>query len=233
MSKITIIEGNSNDKDQTRVFMVKGEKGDTGPQGPIGDNQLTIGTVTGGDIASAEIVGTSPNQTLNLVIPKGDKGDKGDPGDPGEPPSLLTAFPVGSIFLNADGTNPGTFIGGTWSRIAEGLFLAGVGTGTDKNSVTKSFSAGANNGEYEHTQTVNEMAQHNHNITDPGHTHNYGLGSGGSYSSVIGGATPTNTQNRATTDIRVTGITIQNKGGSQAMNVTPPSFGIYIWQRTA
>ena len=30
MSKITIVEGNSNDKDNVRVFMVKGEKGDTG-----------------------------------------------------------------------------------------------------------------------------------------------------------------------------------------------------------
>ena len=33
MSKITIIEGNSNDKDQVRNFMVKGEKGDKGDKG--------------------------------------------------------------------------------------------------------------------------------------------------------------------------------------------------------
>jgi hypothetical protein len=30
MIKMTIIEGNSNDKDNVRVIMVKGEKGDTG-----------------------------------------------------------------------------------------------------------------------------------------------------------------------------------------------------------
>lgn len=83
MSKITIIEGNSNDKDQIRAFLVKGEKGDKGDVGPIGDNQLTIGTVTSGTTASAEITGTSPNQTLNLVLPKGDKGDKGDKGETG------------------------------------------------------------------------------------------------------------------------------------------------------
>lgn len=37
-------------------------------------NVLTIGSVTSGDTASAEILGDSPNQTLNLVLPKGDSG---------------------------------------------------------------------------------------------------------------------------------------------------------------
>lgn len=35
MSKMTIIEGNSNDKDNVRVLMVKGEKGDKGDNGEI------------------------------------------------------------------------------------------------------------------------------------------------------------------------------------------------------
>lgn len=83
MSKITIIEGNSNDKDQIRTYLVKGEKGDKGDTGPIGDNQLTIGTVTSGETASAEITGTSPNQTLNLVLPKGDTGETGQTGPQG------------------------------------------------------------------------------------------------------------------------------------------------------
>lgn len=43
----------------------KGEKGDIGPA-----NTLTIGSVTTGDNASASITGQSPNQTLNLVLPK-------------------------------------------------------------------------------------------------------------------------------------------------------------------
>lgn len=53
----------------------KGEKGDS--------NTLTIGTVTKGEEASASITGESPNQKLNLVLPKGDKGDKGDKGEQG------------------------------------------------------------------------------------------------------------------------------------------------------
>lgn len=69
------------------VQIMDGSKGDTGPAGPAGPtgqtgkagpaNTLSIGTVTSGTTASATITGTSPNQTLNLVLPKGDKGDPG------------------------------------------------------------------------------------------------------------------------------------------------------------
>ena len=62
----------------------KGEKGDTGTKGADGQTpNISIGTVTtgaAGSSASAEITGTTPNLTLNLTIPKGDKGDKGDTG---------------------------------------------------------------------------------------------------------------------------------------------------------
>lgn len=72
---------------------LKGEKGDIGPKGEKGDkgdigntgpsNILTIGTIEKGDEASATITGESPNQRLNLVLPKGDKGEKGNTGEQG------------------------------------------------------------------------------------------------------------------------------------------------------
>lgn len=51
---------------------VQGIQGETGPA-----NTLTIGTVTKGDEAGASISGDAPNQTLNLILPKGDKGEVG------------------------------------------------------------------------------------------------------------------------------------------------------------
>lgn len=39
--------------------------------------------MTSGDTASATITGDAPNQTLNLVLPKGDKGDTGADGAQG------------------------------------------------------------------------------------------------------------------------------------------------------
>ena len=63
---------------------VKGDKGDTGATGATGpSNTLSIGTVIGGASAAATITGTSPAQTLNLTLPKGDKGDTGATGATG------------------------------------------------------------------------------------------------------------------------------------------------------
>lgn len=52
--------------------------GKEGPAGP--SNSLSIGTVEKGEIASATITGNSPNQELNLVLPKGDPGPQGETG---------------------------------------------------------------------------------------------------------------------------------------------------------
>ena len=76
----------------------KGAKGDTGPA-----NNLTIGTVTKGTEAAATITGSAPNQTLNLVLPKGDKGDKGATGATG-----ATGNGIASIALKS-----GTHAAGT------------------------------------------------------------------------------------------------------------------------
>ena len=78
----------------------KGDVGDTGPQGPQGPqgltgpigltgpagpaNNLTIGSVISGPTANATITGSSPNQVLNLTLPKGDTGNVGPIGPAGE-----------------------------------------------------------------------------------------------------------------------------------------------------
>lgn len=69
------------DLDQRGERGPQGEMGPVGPPGPT--NTLTIGSVTKGDEASASITGTSPNQELNLVLPKGDTGPQGPAGQNG------------------------------------------------------------------------------------------------------------------------------------------------------
>lgn len=58
-----------------QVAGIQGTKGDTGPAGPA--NTLSIGTVSSGATPSATITGTSPTQTLNLVLKTGDTGPIG------------------------------------------------------------------------------------------------------------------------------------------------------------
>lgn len=60
------------------VWQQGGGSGSQGPEGPAGPaNTLTIGTVVDGENADATIVGNSPNQTLNLVLPRGADGANG------------------------------------------------------------------------------------------------------------------------------------------------------------
>jgi hypothetical protein len=74
-------------RDLVALSEITGPQGQTGNQGPAGPaNTLAIGTVTtgaAGSSADATLTGDSPAQTLNLVIPRGDKGDQGDQGPPG------------------------------------------------------------------------------------------------------------------------------------------------------
>ena len=64
------------------------------------NNTLTIGTVTTGVNPSATITGDSPNQVLNLVLPKGDAGTTGQAGADGTTPTVTvgttTTLPAGS-----------------------------------------------------------------------------------------------------------------------------------------
>ena len=70
-----------------------GSVGATGSQGPAGPaNSLSIGTVTSGT-AAATITGTSPNQTLNLVLQKGDTGAQGPAGVTGPAANLADETP--------------------------------------------------------------------------------------------------------------------------------------------
>lgn len=74
----TTIEVTKKDGSTQNVKIYDGLKGDKGDP-----NTLTIGEVVRGDEAYATITGESPNQVLNLTLPKGDKGDKGIQGEQG------------------------------------------------------------------------------------------------------------------------------------------------------
>lgn len=125
-------------------------------------------------------------------------------------------YPIGESRITLTNTNPSTqFAWQTWVQIAQGQTLVGVGTGTDANNVEKTFVEGSNNGEYKHTQTIEELAQHNHTQQ---------LGGALTTSAKTSGAAIVGTANNDTTG---------STGGGQAFNICTPSFGIYIWKRTA
>lgn len=88
---------------------------------------------------------------------------------------LNTVYPVGSIYISMNETDPGALFGGTWERIS-GRFLLGCGgTGpgannssgfgslpTDQEVWFSDLQPGSTGGEYQHTLSVAELPAHNH-----------------------------------------------------------------------
>lgn len=113
--------GTSSDRTFAFAFSnLKGTKGDTGATGATGaSNELTIGTVSSGASAIATITGTSPNQVLNLVLPKGDKGDQGMPGEPSGSPLVASSTSemtdTTKTYVNTTDGNWYYYDGTTWA----------------------------------------------------------------------------------------------------------------------
>ena len=130
---------------------------------------------------------------------------------------LDNVYPVGSIYMNVNSTNPGTLFGGTWEQI-QGRFLLGM---------SGSYPAGSQGGEATHTLTTSEMPSHKHAATRARDADdipdNYG-GSGAAYGFVAGDSNKGNAGYVYNTSAT---------GGGQSHNNMPPYLAVYIWKRTA
>ena len=140
---------------------LKGEKGDKGDKGEVGpSNELTIGVVEKGVSASATITGTSPNQVLNLVLPKGDKGDTGEQGLPGQPSgSPLVASSVSEmtdttrVYVNTSDGKWYYYNGSSW--VAGGTYQStGIG---DEAIHLNNLDSALKNELFNEAHTINEL----------------------------------------------------------------------------
>lgn len=116
----------------------------------------------------------------------------------------LAAWPVGSIYIAYNHTDPATLFGGTWARIQNAFLWATTASGT----------IGQTGGEQTVTLTEAQMPKHNHGgtYTNAGtaRTHAW-LASGGS----------------------AMGYDTVEAGSGQAHNNMPPYIQVSVWHRTA
>lgn len=132
-------------------------------------------------------------------------------------------LPVGTVIeLNFIPTNINTLMGyGVWVEDTARAGRVGVGRGTvtDTRGVPSTFTVGAVGGETAHVQTIDEMAEHDHNptgITDlKGGTTQSGAGSGAASYPLLGAQS------------------MVKRGGGQAMNIMQPYIVRTYWVRTA
>lgn len=123
---------------------------------------------------------------------------------------LDNVYPVGSIYISVNGTNPKTLFGGTWEQI-QGRFLFGM---------SSDYPAGSTGGEASHALTVAEMPKHSHVI--------YAPNSGGADTGAAIGFPEVSSEKTWWAEASKTGAT----GNNEAHNNMPPYIAVYIWKRT-
>lgn len=168
-------------------------------------------------------------------------------------------YPVGSIYMSANNTDPALLFGGTWQRIS-GKFLL---------SADSSHAAGTTGGAASHTLTAAELPSHNHSLnnhthTVPAHTHSASTASAGAHTHNVPRwqqATPTaggagrlaqgsidSSYVTSKAGAHTHSVTVANKpafnttaatgntgntGGGTAISLMPPYLAVYMWKRTA
>lgn len=134
-------------------------------------------------------------------------------------------YPIGSIYMSVNGTNPQELFGGTWKKIRN-MFLLGA---------SSIYPAGSTGGEATHTLTVSEMPSHNGHLSagiDGDVPHEKG-----NYKGFLNSSTMTAYGNIG----RGWNVHQGNEmhpaseavGGGQSHNNMPPYLAVYIWKRTA
>ena len=142
-------------------------------------------------------------------------------------------YPIGSIYMSTENTNPSTLFGGTWEQIKDTFVLAAGDT----------YEAGTTGGEATHTLTTNEMPSHTHTFTGTASSHSHTLlynaisnKPGGSVGGLNGGTLWNNgvDLNGSTSSTSITPRgTNSSTGKGQAHNNMPPYLVAYMWKRTA
>ena len=159
----------------------------------------------------------------------------------------LAMYPIGSIYINVDGKNPATFIGGTWQRVTD-RFLLAAGT---------TYQPGTTGGAATVALNVDQMPAHTHVLTGfsrdakdtdtclimqgDGNLVMYSM-KGGEWhatwaaswmSSPYMNIDATGGSNYYHWGLGFGQTTIDSRGGGWAHENMPPYLAVYVWQRTA
>lgn len=128
-------------------------------------------------------------------------------------------YPIGSIYMSTNSTNPSELFGGTWTQIKDKFLL----------SCGDTYSNGATGGEAAHTLVSGEMPPHSHGFTNSGRSWGWGESNASEsvQASVQGGYWGSNAL--TTKEWGTSG----SNGSNTAHNNMPPYLAVYIWQRTS
>ncbi len=131
-------------------------------------------------------------------------------------------YPVGSIYMSVDQTNPSELFGGSWTVWGSGKVPVGVNTADGDFNVSEKTG-----GEKTHTLSIHEMPAHNHSITAEGMTRYELLADIGLTNNEWGIHWQTTEGFRANKGI------MNNTGGNAPHNNLQPYITCYMWKRVS
>ena len=130
---------------------------------------------------------------------------------------LEKVYPIGSIYMSVNSTNPSELFGGEWKSWCNGRVPVGVyDQDTDFDEAEKY------GGEKAHILTINEMPNHNHAF--PYYT--YAVNGGGTANGL-----PYNITSTQSVGMDYAGM--NGTGSNWAHNNMPPYLTCYMWKRIA
>lgn len=129
---------------------------------------------------------------------------------------LDAVYPVGSIYMSMDPTDPSMLFGGTWTQIQDVFLLA---SGSE-------HIAGSTGGESSHALTTSEIPAHGHDLFG------YNAGSYSSYTAKYAVFQCVHNGGSSYKKLLAT-ESILDTGGGQPHNNMPPYIAVYVWERTA
>jgi hypothetical protein len=124
----------------------------------------------------------------------------------------IACFPIGTILTTTNSTNPGTYIGGTWTAI-EGKFLL---------AQSEDHTAGETGGAETVTLTVDELPSHRHGMD------NYLIDDGTEQMRGWNGFTMRGKEVFIAELVKTRAV-----GGNMPHENMPPYLVVYMWERTA
>ena len=120
-------------------------------------------------------------------------------------PTVEDLWPVGSIYMSLDPTDPATRFGGVWERIENAFLLA----------ASSAHPVGETGGEAEVTLTQAQMPKHSHAIR------RMEIGSGVTDTYILARPYESSGDSSQTSVV----------GGDQPHNNMPPYLSVYMWKR--
>jgi hypothetical protein len=142
--------------------------------------------------------------------------------------TLLSAWPVGSIYISTNSTNPSSLFGGTWVAFGAGRTIVGFDSGQTEFDVSEETG-----GAKTHTLTESEMPSHTHVQNAHNHSQRYHAATTGPLSGLatVPDASSNTVTNYNQTTADATAVN-QNTGGGAAHNNLQPYIVCYLWKRT-